>query len=166
MLRTTLGSEMELFERRSEMNAIAKALSRSFLVVIGLVAVAVPISAQSPTISFSVLPQSPTIALLGAVSNNFPADTGNLSKSVAPAAPSLRSESLSTSTTKFALTPAIKGWDQLTADEKETFGQQMKASAVRWNTPELRNSTSGGELAKSNGKRVLFVSRGLQPGQH
>jgi hypothetical protein len=135
------------------MNAIGNALSKSCLVVIGLVAVAVPASAQSQKISFNVLPPSPTVALLDVVSHNVPVET------VTPAAPVIRSESLAT-TTKFALTPAIKPWDQLTADEKESFGRQMNAATLRWNVPVAAES------ARSNGKSVLFVNRGLQPGQH
>jgi len=135
------------------MNAIGSALSKSCLVVIGLVAVAVPVSAQSQKISFSVLPPSPTIALLDVVSHNVPVDT------VTPPAPVVRSEDLATAT-KSALTPVIKPWDQLTADERETFGRQMNASTLRWNIPV------DAESARSNGKSVLFVNRGLQPGQH
>jgi hypothetical protein len=149
-----LDSKLESFERRFEMNAIGNALSKSCLVVIGLVAVAVPVSAQSQKVSFSVLPPSPTIALLDVVSHNVPVDT------VAPEAPVvIPTESLATAT-KFALTPAIKPWDKLTADEKEAFGRQMNASTLRWNIPAAT------EPAKSSGKSVVFLNRGLQPGQH
>jgi hypothetical protein len=148
-----LDSKTDHLKRRLEMNAIGNALSKSCLLVVGLVAVAVPVSAQSQKISFSALPPSPTIALLDVASHNVPVDT------VAPATPVVRSESLATAT-KFALTPAIKPWDQLTADEKETFGRQMNASTLRWNVPVAVES------ARSNGKSVVLVNRGLQPGQH
>jgi hypothetical protein len=138
------------------MNAIGNVLSKSCLVVIGLVAVAVPVSAQSQRNSLSVLPQGPTIALLDVVSHN---KSHNSVDTVAPAAPVEKTESLA-SAAKFALTPTIKPWDQLTADEKETLGRQMNASTLRWNI------AAPAESAGSNGKSVVFVNRGFAPGQH
>jgi hypothetical protein len=62
-------------------------------------------------------------------------------------------------------TTAIKGWDQLTGDEKKLFGQQLDASAAHWNALKSRDQADGDRYRKAEGKSkpVVFVYRRPQP---
>jgi hypothetical protein len=61
-----------------------------------------------------------------------------------------------------SLKPAqSKGWDQLSANEKNAFNQQLGGSAVKWTVPETSQTADA-----SKTKPFVFVNRGPQPLQH